>query len=51
MKYSEHRETFAEVRENRLLDDVAAGLGHEAAHAGELADLLLVAARAGIHHQ
>ena len=37
--------------ENRLLDDVAGGLGHEAAHAGELAHLLAVAARAGIHHE
>ena len=51
MKYSRHRQTFAEVRENRLLDDVAARLGHEAAQTGELAHLLLVTARAGIHHQ
>ena len=47
----EHREALAEVGENRLLDDVAGGLGHEAAHAGELADLLPVAARAGIDHE
>ena len=47
----QNRQTFAEVRENRLLDDVAAGLGHEAAQTGELAHLLLVAARAGIHHE
>src|ERR1017187_8500865 len=44
-------QTFAEVRQNRLLDDFAAGLGHEAAQTGELTHLLLVAARAGIHHQ
>ena len=36
----EHRETFAEVRGDRRLDDLARGLGHEAAHGGELADLL-----------
>ena len=47
----EHREALAEVGENGLLDDVAGGLGHEAAHAGELADLLAVAARARIHHE
>ncbi len=33
------------------LDDLAAGLGHEAAHAGELLDLLAITARAGIDHQ
>ena len=47
----EHREALAEVGENRLLDDVAGRLGHEAAHAGKLADLLAVAARARIHHE
>ena len=44
-------EALAEVGENGLFDDVAAGFGHEAAHAGELADLLAVAAGAGIHHE
>ena len=47
----QHGQTFAEVRQNRLLDDVAAGLGHQTAQTGELADLLFVTARAGIHHQ
>ena len=47
----EHREPLAEVGENRLLDDVAGRLGHKTAHAGQLADLLPVAARAGIHHE
>ena len=47
----QHGQAFAEVRENRLLDDVAGRLGHEAAHTGELAHLLAVAARAGIHHE
>ncbi len=47
----EHREALAEVGENRLLDDVAGRLGHQAAHAGKLADLLPVAARAGIDHE
>jgi hypothetical protein len=36
----QHVETFAEVRGDGGLDDFARGLGHEAAHAGELADLL-----------
>ena len=47
----QHRQTFAEVGQNGLLDDFAARLGHEAAQTGQLAHLLLVAARAGIHHQ
>ncbi len=47
----EHRQTFAEVRGDRALDDFAVGLGHEAAHAGELLDLLAVAARAGVDHE
>ena len=46
----EHGETLAEVRGDRALDDFAGGLGHEAAHAGELLDLLAVAARAGVDH-
>ena len=47
----QHRKALAEIRQNRFFDDVAAGLGHETAQAGELAHLLFVAARAGIHHQ
>ena len=47
----EHGQAFAEVRGDRALDDFAGGLGHEAAHAGELLDLLAVTARAGVHHE
>src|SRR6266540_3742151 len=47
----EHREALAKVGENGLLDDFTAGFGHEAAQAGELADLLFVAAGAGVDHQ
>ena len=32
-------QAFAEVRRDRRLDDRAVGLGHQAAHAGQLADL------------
>src|SRR5205823_9100933 len=37
----QHGEAFAEVRGDRRLDDLAGRLGHQAAHASELADLLL----------
>ena len=47
----EHGQTFAEVRGDRALDDFAGRLGHQAAHAGELLDLLAVTARAGVHHE
>ena len=36
----EHGQTLAEVRRDRRLDDLARRLRHQAAHAGELADLL-----------
>ena len=49
-KVLENREAFAEVRGDRRLDDLARGLGHEAAHARELPDLLLRAAGARIGH-
>src|SRR3569832_2272999 len=45
-----HVEAFAEVRGDRRLDDGAVGLGHEAAHAGELTDLGRAAARARVGH-
>jgi hypothetical protein len=45
-----HGEAFAEVRRDRRLDDLPRRLGHEAAHAGELPDLLLRSARAGVGH-
>ena len=47
----EHAQTFAEIRSDRALDDFAARLRHQTAHAGELTHLLTIAARAGIHHQ
>src|SRR5690606_33267643 len=37
----EHGETLTEVRRDGRLDDLARGLGHEAAHTGELTDLLV----------
>src|SRR5437773_4275691 len=46
----QHGEAFAEVRRDRRLDDLARGLGHETAHACQLADLLLAAPRAGVGH-
>ena len=46
----EHRQPFAEVGANRRLDDFARRLGHQAAHAGQLADLLLAAAGARVGH-
>ena len=47
----EHREPLAEVGLDRRLDDLARGLGHQAAHAGELADLLDAAAGTRLGHQ
>ena len=46
----EHRETLDEARLHGLLDDLALRIGHLAAPAGELADLLDVAAGAGGGH-
>ena len=43
-------EAFAEVRRDGRLDDRAVRLGHEAAHAGELADLRRATAGAGVGH-
>jgi hypothetical protein len=43
-------QAFAEVRGDRRLDDRAVGLGHQAAHARELADLGRRTARARIRH-
>ena len=43
-------EAFTEVRRDRRLDDLARRLRHQAAHAGELADLLLRAAGARVGH-
>ena len=46
----QHVQTLAEIGADRGLDDFARRLGHQAAHTGELPDLLLVTARAGIGH-
>ena len=46
----QHGEAFTEVGRDGGLDDFAGGLGHQAAHAGELADLLLGTASAGVGH-
>src|SRR5208282_3976850 len=46
----EDGEALAEVGSDGGLDDLAGRLGHEAAHAGKLADLLLGAAGAGVSH-
>ena len=46
----QHGEAFAEVRGDRRLDDLARRLGHQTAHAGQLADLLLRSTSAGVSH-
>src|SRR6195256_3743040 len=46
----EHRQTFLEVGNDRRLDDLAGRLGHQAAHAGKLAHLVLRTAGAGVRH-
>ena len=45
-----HGEAFTEVRRDRRLDDFTRRLGHQAAHAGELTDLLLRASGARVGH-
>ena len=47
----EHRQTFAEVGLDGRFDDLARRLGHQTAHAGQLANLLDAAARAGVRHE
>ncbi len=44
----ENVQTFAEVRADRGLDDLAAGLGHQASHARELLHLTGVASSARV---
>ncbi len=46
----QHGQPFTEVRRDGRLDDFAGRLRHQAAHAGELPDLLLAAAGAGVRH-
>ncbi|OIQ83694.1 hypothetical protein GALL_344920 [mine drainage metagenome] len=46
----QHVEAFTEIRRDRRFDDGAVRFGHQAAHAGELANLCRGAARAGVGH-
>ena len=46
----QHRQALAEVRLDGSVDDLALRVGHQAAHAGKLADLLDVASSAGERH-
>ena len=46
----EHRQALHEVGLDRPLDDLALRVGHQAAHPGELADLLERSAGAGVGH-
>ena len=47
----QHAQALAEIRLDRRLDDLARRLGHQAAHPGELANLLDSAASARVGHQ
>ena len=46
----QHGQALAEIRRDRCLDDLAGRLRHQTAHPGQLANLLLAAARTGIGH-
>jgi len=46
----QYGEAFAEVRSDRRFHDFAGRLGHQAAHTGKLANLLLGTAGAGVRH-
>ena len=46
----QNRQAFLEVGDDRALDDLARGLGHQAAHGGKLAHLRRRAARARMRH-
>ncbi len=46
----QHVQPFPEIGRDRRLDDRPVRLGHQPAHAGELADLLGAAARPGVRH-
>ena len=47
----EHRQAFAEVGLDRRFDDLAGRLGHQTAHAAELAHLFDTTASTGVGHQ
>jgi len=46
----DYGKAFLEVRADRKLDDVSTRLGHQSAHTGQLPDLVLGTARAGVRH-
>ncbi len=46
----EHRQTLAEIRRDGRFNNFSRRLGHQSAHAGQLPDLLLRSARAGVCH-
>ena len=46
----QHGQSFTEIGRDRRFDDFARWLGHQAAHSGQLADLLFASASAGIGH-
>ncbi|MPL98794.1 hypothetical protein SDC9_45003 [bioreactor metagenome] len=46
----EHGQAFLEVRDDRRLDDLARGLGHQAAHPAELLHLRRRTTRTGVRH-
>ena len=43
-------QAFAEIRLDRVFDDIAGRLGHQASHTGQLTDLILTASGTGIQH-
>ena len=49
-KVLEHRQAFTEARGDRGFDDFAGGLGHQAAHTGELTHLVGVASGTRVGH-
>ena len=46
----QHAQAFAEIRGDRRFHDLTARLGHEAAHAGKLSNLLQATPRPGVRH-
>jgi hypothetical protein len=50
MKYSRTLQALPKIGLDRCFDDLAGGLGHQAAHTGKLPDLILGTAGAGISH-
>ena len=46
----QNRQALAEIRFNRQVNDAAGRVGHQTAQTGQLPNLLLIAARAGVRH-